>query len=255
MLDRTDEPVALISQQLADQDGYNLGSRVSILGAAGLTELRVVGVLPGFGPVAGTGRTAIVPIDVARAAFGITGVSHLDLQLAPGALDSVTTHLAARMTEPYVLASPREIAANLRASSASFQGTAALVAAIVLFVGAFLIVNTLSMTVGERAREVGLLRAAGATRTQLGRFVFSGALALGIVGSGFGVIIGWAMAMLMAGAVSDATGLSAAVHAVDPAGAITGALVLVTVAPLAPAVPLVVIGGVILIARRSFPSA
>jgi len=129
------------------------------------------------------------------------------------------------MTEPYVLAAPADIAANLRASSASFQGTAALVAAIVLFVGAFLIVNTLSMTVGERAREVGLLRAAGATRTQVSRFVFSGAFLLGVIGAGLGVIAGWGMAVLMAGAVSDATGLSAAIDAVDPTGAITAALV------------------------------
>src|SRR6185369_12606490 len=144
----------------------------------------VVGILPGFGPVAGTGRSAIIPIDVARAAFGIAGASHVDLQVAPGTADAIRTELAARMTEPYVLASPAAIAANLRTSSASFQGTAALVAAIVLFVGAFLIVNTLSMTVGERAREVGLLRAAGATRIQLSRFVFSGALALGAIGAG-----------------------------------------------------------------------
>ena len=39
------------------------------------------------------------------------------------------------------------------------------------------------MTVGERAREVGLLRAAGATRGQLSRFVFSGALLLGVIGA------------------------------------------------------------------------
>jgi putative ABC transport system permease protein len=233
MLDRTDEPVALISEELASEDGYGLGSRVSILGAAGLTELRVVGVLPGFGPVAGTGRTAIVPIDVARTAFAISGSTHVDLAVAPGALDSVTSHLAARMTEPYVLASPADIATNLRASSASFQGTAALVAAIVLFVGAFLIVNTLSMTVGERAREVGLLRAAGATRTQLSRFVFSGALALGVIGAGLGVLTGWAMALVMAGAVSDATGLSAAVTAPDPAGAISAALVGIGITVLA----------------------
>ncbi len=110
---------------------------------------------------------------------------------------------------------------------------AALVAAIVLFVGAFLIVNTLSMTVGERAREVGLLRAAGATRGQLSRFVFSGALALGIIGAAFGVLTGWLMAMLMAGAVSDATGLSAAIRAVDPAGALTAALVGIGITVLA----------------------
>src|SRR6185369_13808070 len=102
MLDRTDESVALVSQELADEDGYGLGSRMSILGANGLTELRVVGILPGFGPVAGTGRTAMIPIDVARSAFAIAGATHVDLALAPGSIDSVTSHLAARMTEPYV---------------------------------------------------------------------------------------------------------------------------------------------------------
>src|SRR4029079_16434891 len=115
MLDRSDEPVALVSQELADEDGYVLGGRISILGSGGETELRIVGILPGFGPVAGTGRTAIIPIDVARATFAMRGASHVDLQLAPGSLDSVQGHLAARMTEPYVLASPIDIAANLRA--------------------------------------------------------------------------------------------------------------------------------------------
>jgi putative ABC transport system permease protein len=232
-LDRTDEAVALVSEELAGQDGYSIGSRLTLLGAGGVTDLRIVGILPGFGPVAGTGRTAVVPIDIARAAFAIPGASHLDLRLSPGATASVTSRFADMMTEPYVLSSPADLARNLRASSSTFQATAALVAAIVLFVGAFLIVNTLSMTVGERAREVGLLRAAGATRAQLSRFVFSGALILGAFGAGIGVLLGWLMATLMADAVSDATGLSAAITTIDGAGAITAVAVGVGITVLA----------------------
>jgi putative ABC transport system permease protein len=220
-----EEPVALVTEELATSDGYTIGSELSLLGAGGLTELRVVGILPGLGPVAGTGRTIVTSIEVARAAFGLHGASRLDLRLAPDSLDSVEDALAASMSEPYVLAAPADIARNLQASSAAFQGTAALVAAIVLFVGAFLIVNTLSMTVGERAREVGLLRAAGATRGQLSGFVFSGALLLGVIGVGLGISIGAMLAVLMAGAVSDATGLTASITQLDMSGALTAGAV------------------------------
>lgn len=224
-LDGTSEPVLLVSEELAAQDGYVLGDRMTLLGAGGLAELRIVGIVAGFGPLPGPGRTVIVPIDVARTTFGIEGATRVDLRLAAGAMSSVASHLETAMFEPYVLASPADLARGLRASSASFQGTAALVAAIVLFVGAFLIVNTLSMTVGERAREVGLLRAAGATRAQLSRFVFSGALLLGVIGAALGALAGIGLAGLMAGAVADATGLAPDLSHVDVPGALTAAAV------------------------------
>ena len=224
-LDGLGEPVALVSEQLAAQDGYGLGSKLTLLGAIGTQDLRVIGILPGFGPLAGSGRTIVIPIDVARTTFDLAGATRVDLQLEPESLTSVMDHLEARMNEPYVLSSPGDIASSLRASSGAFQSTAALVAAIVLFVGAFLIVNTLTMTVGERAREVGLLRAAGATRLQLGRFVFSGALLLGVTGSIAGVALGFLLAQLMAGAVSEATGLPAAIGSFDVPGALTAAAI------------------------------
>ena len=60
----------------------------------------------------------------------------------------------------------------------------ALVAALSLFGGAFLIFNTLAMTVAERARDVGLLRAAGMTRRQVTLLVLIFAGHLGVAGVG-----------------------------------------------------------------------
>ena len=227
------EPVALVTQELATTSGYAVGGKLTLLGHDGTIDLKIVGILPGLGPLAGNGRTVVVPIGVARSAFGLSGVTLVDLTVAPGTADSVTTSLQANMVEPYVLASPGDLARSLRASSASFQGTAALVAAIVLFVGAFLIVNTLSMTFGERAREVGLLRAAGATRGQLSRFVFSGALLLGVIGATFGAFVGAAVAILMARAVSEATGVTAEVNSIDVQGVVSAAAVGVGITILA----------------------
>ncbi len=222
-LDASNEPVALVTEELATLDGYTLGSKLSLLGAGGIVDLRVIGILRGFGPIAGSGRTVVVPIDVVRSTFALTGATRVDLRLAPDSTAGVTSQLEAQMVEPYVLASPADLGRSLHASSAAFQGTAALVAAIILFVGAFLIINTLSMTVGERAREVGLLRAAGATRAQLARFVFSGALLLGVLGAGLGIILGGVLAAFIAGAVGQATGVPATVTSIDVPGALAAA--------------------------------
>ena len=128
---------------------------------------RVVGILEGDGPTVGTlGRTVIVPLRTAQAVFDQDAITRVDLALGEGAdADAVATALEGRLlVEPYVLSSPADLAASLRSSTADFQATTALIAAIALFTGAFLIFNTLSMTLVERARELGLLRAAGATR-------------------------------------------------------------------------------------------
>ncbi|MFH8474742.1 ABC transporter permease [Streptomyces sp. NPDC018000] len=68
-------------------------------------------------------------------------------------------------------------------------------AGIAFLVGIFLIVNTFSMLVAQRTREIGLMRAIGSSRKQVNRSVLIEALFLGIVGSVLGVGAGVGLAV------------------------------------------------------------
>jgi len=72
-----------------------------------------------------------------------------------------------------------------------------------LLVGAFIIFNTFSITVAQRAREFALLRSLGASRAQVLVAVAVEALALGIVASVLGLLAGLGIAALL-GALFDA---------------------------------------------------
>src|SRR6201995_331984 len=78
----------------------------------------------------------------------------------------------------------------------SFISTALLIfAAIALFVGAFTIFNTLSITVGQRTRELALLRLVGAGRRQVFASVLGEAALIGLVASLAGLGLGVAAAL------------------------------------------------------------
>ncbi len=197
-------PFALISERLAREDGLSLGSQVSMQGAGDRVVYRVVGILAGDGSLAGTlGRTVVVPLATAQAVFGTSGVDRVDILVSRGAdANIVSASLESRLSgEPYVLSTPHDLAAGLRASTNEFLLTTGLIAAVALFSGAFLIFNALSMTVSERVREIGLLRAAGASRGQVMSFMLAQALVIGVVGSLAGLLVGGLLAAAMVAAV------------------------------------------------------
>ncbi|MDH6580068.1 FtsX-like permease family protein [Kitasatospora sp. MAP5-34] len=70
-------------------------------------------------------------------------------------------------------------------------------AGISLLVGGFLIINTFSMLVAQRTREIGLLRAIGGSRRQVNRSVLVEALILGVLGSTLGLGAGLGLAVLL----------------------------------------------------------
>jgi len=212
-LAREDEPSALISETLAAATGYDVGDELELYGAADAPvdagRLRVVGILRGDGPLIGAaGRVVVVPVDRAARIFSMTGVTRADLVIDAGTAPAVVEDaLPTVIAEPYVRSTPADLAASLRASTEEFRATMAPVAAIALFTGAFLIFNTLSMTVTERVRDVALLRAAGATRGQVTRVVLLGALLLGVAGSLLGIVLGLGLASVLGSFVHGAFGL------------------------------------------------
>ena len=68
-------------------------------------------------------------------------------------------------------------------------------AAVSLIVGIFIIINTFSILVAQRSRELALLRAMGASRRQVNRSVLLEAIAVGLVGSTVGLGVGYLLAL------------------------------------------------------------
>lgn len=68
-------------------------------------------------------------------------------------------------------------------------------AGIALFVGSFLIINTFSILVAQRGRELALLRAIGASRRQIVRGVLLEAFIIGVVGATLGLALGVVLAL------------------------------------------------------------
>ena len=194
-------PGAVITERMARESGLALGNTLELDGADAPLSMPIVGIVAGDGPLATTdGRTVILGLNQARQLFATEGASRVDLQLGAGATaDAVSVALESRLTaEPYVLSGPDDLAASIRSSTIDFQASTALIAALALFGGAFLIFNTLSMTVAERAREVGLLRAAGATRRQVNGLVLVQGLIIGLAGGILGIAFGAGLAAVVA---------------------------------------------------------
>ncbi len=137
-------------------------------------------------------------LSTARALFNARG--HYDTidVLATASADNVRLELAiARILPPGVEVVSGQTAANQLATEVdnelSFISTALLIFAFIsLFVGGFTIFNTFSITVGQRTRELALLRVVGASQRQVFRSVLGEAaltgLAASLIGLGLGVV-------------------------------------------------------------------
>ncbi len=194
---------ALLVKDYAVEEGYQLGDDLEIFANNNVKEsLEIVGLIAKQGPgLQNEGAVAFVPLDTAQRLFELSSdIDQIDLILEPSiaenpaALDKAKSEMQVKLGSAFSVLYPASRGDIVARQLANYQLGLSFFSALALFVGAFLIYNTFTMTVVERTREIGMLRALGMYRRQIGLLVLTEALLLGSIGSGLGVGFGLIMA-------------------------------------------------------------
>ena len=187
----------VMDKETATKHGFAVGDRV-LINLPNRAQTFIISGIVTFGSDANLAGVTLAgfSLPTAQAAFNAAGrYDTISVLAAPGA-DNVKLQLAiARVLPPGVEVVSGQTAANQLSSavdnSLSFISTTLLIfAAIALFVGGFTIFNTFSITVGQRTRELALLRIVGASRRQVFRSVLGEAALTGLVASLIGLGLG-----------------------------------------------------------------
>lgn len=200
----------VMDEGTASKYHFHVGERVRIL-LAGPPETFTITGIAQFGTannLAGATLAAFT-LPVAQHLFGDVGrLDAINVRAAPGAnRATVERDIAAALPKGVEVVTGQTVVneqASAVSKALSFFSVALLVFAFIsLFVGAFTIFNTFTITVGQRTRELALLRIVGASRRQvfwavLGEAAIVGLLA-SLIGLGLGVLAAIGLEALLSG--------------------------------------------------------
>ncbi|MEV0258654.1 FtsX-like permease family protein [Streptomyces sp. NPDC050732] len=200
----------MVDADTADKHDLKIGDELRTIAATGDHTAKISGIAT-F-KVTNPGA-AIFYFDTAtsqRELLGATGrFTHVNLTADAGVSDTALKAKVATALDraAYDIRTQKETADENRKDVGSFLDVMKYAmlgfAGIAFLVGIFLIINTFSMLVAQRTREIGLMRAIGSSRKQVNRSVLVEALLLGVFGSVLGVGAGIGLAVglmkLMAG--------------------------------------------------------
>ncbi|MFJ7044183.1 ABC transporter permease [Streptomyces sp. NPDC101112] len=192
---------ALLDADTAKKKDVAIGDTLTVLAAPGSFKVRIVGIATFTTTNPGA---ALVFLDTPTAQTRLLGdpdaATSISVTADPGVGDTQLKERIAAALGPdtYEYQTADEQADSAAASLGGFLDVIKYVmlgfAGIATLVGVFLIVNTFSMLIAQRTRELGLLRALGADRRQVRRSVLTEAALLGLVGSTLGLAAGIGLA-------------------------------------------------------------
>jgi putative ABC transport system permease protein len=202
-----------IDKATAENERFEVGQTVGAFGDGPVRKYEVTGIVR-FGSVDSIGGSTITVFDLAAGQALFDKRGKLDL-IRVGAQDGVSTPDLIAQIQPLMSETVQVKTAAEQASEDSEetqQGLAVVkyfllgFGGIALFVGSFVIANTLAITVAQRMRELATLRTLGASRRQVLWSVVLESVVVGLVGSIIGLFLGLGIAAGL-NAILKATGV------------------------------------------------
>lgn len=214
-----------LTDSTAGDLGLKTGDRFTALGANGHeASLDVVGIVEGTAAAI----SGVVMTERTAAEFGITQPVFV---VVDGPQSAVKATIAQDYPAVDVLTKSEWID-NQTAQVNQLLGLIYALLALSVVVALFGIVNTLTLSIQERVRELGLLRAVGATRKQVRRMILLEAVITALLGAVLGAVLGFVLA---AGVVATLDGFTVSVPIAQIVGLVLLAALLGVVAAIRPA--------------------
>ena len=182
----------MLGRELADDLGVRVGDRVAIV-VGGVRDALRVTALVDLGVRELNRRTVIVPLRAAQSLAGLPGgATSLDLTLKDiWRAQTLATELGTRW--PFEAESWQQANAQLVSALNAQSVSTALIRGVVLVVVVLGIASVLVVSVVQKRREIGILRAMGATQGQVLRiFLLQGAI-VGVLGAVLGIALAVAL--------------------------------------------------------------
>ncbi len=194
----------VIDNHTASENGYHVGDSIGIESNGPASKFKITGIAKFVG-VNSTGGASFALFEPKTAQKLFDKVGQLDyirIQSKAGVskeqlIDQIKPLLPATATVRDVQAQVKEDKKNLGGFIDFLRYALLAFAFVALFVGSFVIANTLSITIAQRTREFATLRTIGASRRQILWAVVLEALIIGFVASVVGLFLGLGLAKIL----------------------------------------------------------
>jgi putative ABC transport system permease protein len=194
----------VIDGATADKEGFKIGDTIGVQARGPVQELQISGIVK-FGSVSTIGGATLAgfSLPTAQRVFEEPGkLDEIAVAAKPGISDQQLVQQIQSIlppnTEVQTAAEQARTDAEDTNEFISFLRTFLLVfGGVALFVGAFVIANSLSITIAQRTREFATLRTVGASRRQVLRSILVESLVVGVVASVVGLFLGLGLAKLL----------------------------------------------------------